>query len=77
MASTSAVLLSTQPHVLYKDIPYKVNTFSSMCVLPFVESSVKKAFHWHSLPYLYISRGRLAAPDCVEAVLLNGGLVAN
>lgn len=27
--------------------------------------------------YLYISCGRLTAPACVEAVLLNGGLVAN
>lgn len=49
-----------------------------MCVLPFVESSVKKAsFPLAQPPYLYICRGRLAAPACVEAVLLNGGLVAN
>lgn len=30
-----------------------------------------------SLRYRYICCGRLAAPACVEAVLLNGGLAAN
>ncbi len=37
----------------------------------------KRPFHQRSLPYLYIGHGRLAAPACVEAVLLNGELVAN
>lgn len=51
---------------------------TSMHMLPFVESSVKKASFPLSRPsYLYIFHGQLAAPACVEAVLLNGGLVAN
>lgn len=63
---TSGLVLGLPPkkHLVY------------VCYL--VQSSVKKAaFPSAQPPYLYICRGQLTAPACVEAVLLNGGLVAN
>lgn len=77
LLSTSPVLCLHNLRSCIKAFP-KINTFVSMCVLPFVETSVKKASSPLARPsYLYICCGRLAAPACSEAVLLNGGLVAN